>query len=220
MNNGNGFETQIDELLEAFPKLKKTGREDNVVIVAGELEVIDRNGKHWETYQVEIHPRDGFPFCFPFVFETSGKIPRIADWHVYEDTGSCCIAVEPEEHLICKDGLSLTTFVKSQVLPYFFNQTFRRVEGYYKNGEYAHGKMGIYQFYDEALRTNGDIKETIRLMVAIAETKKPGRTQLCFCGSKKKFRKCHRDSYQKLSGLGKEMLYKHANVFINAINNS
>lgn len=210
------FEKQVDELILTFPKLRKAVTEENVTIVRGQLEVIDRDGKHWETYQVEIHPRDGFPYCFPLVFETGGKIPRISDWHVYEDTESCCIAVEPEEHLICKDGLSLTTFVKNHVLPYFFNQTFWKVEGYYKNGEYAHGKRGIYQFYDEALNTKGDVKETIRLLVAIAETKKPGRTHRCFCGSKQKFRKCHREGYEKLSGLGKEMLYRHANEFLKA----
>lgn len=211
------FEKQIDELIIAFPKLKRRNREDHVTIVRGELDIIDRNGKHWETYQVEIHPNYRFPYRFPLVLEIGGKIPRIGDWHVYEDTESCCIAVEPEEILICKDGLSLSTFVRDHVVPYFFNQTFRKIEGYYKNGEYAHGHAGIYQFYDEALKTKGDIRETIRLMIAIVNVTEPARTHLCFCGSNQKYRRCHREAYQKIAGLGREIVLRHANEFLKVI---
>ena len=207
------FESEIPKFVEHFPKFHKAISSQGTVMVEGELEIVDQDGKLWETYQVEIHSCDGFPHRFPYVFETGGKIPRIGDWHVYEDTQSCCLAVEPEERLICKDGLSLIDFVKNNVLPYFFNQTFRKVEGYYKNGEYAHGLRGIYEFYDDVLKTKGDIRETIRLMIKIAHRDKPGRTHNCFCGSNTKFRRCHRDAYKKLSKLDKEILYIHAEKF-------
>jgi hypothetical protein len=220
MGDHEVFESQIDQVCETFPKLRRSISSDGTTIVKGELHVIDEQGKLWETYQVEIHPRDGFPFRFPYVFETGGKIPRIADWHIYDDTQSCCIAVEPEEYLVCKKGISLTGFIKDEMLPYFFNQTHRRVLGFYANGEFSHGISGIYEFYDEILKTKGVVRETIRLMLQIADTDKPGRTHDCFCGSKEKFRRCHKAAYEKLSQLGRDMIYQHANRFAKAIDTS
>jgi hypothetical protein len=211
------FESQIDQLIELFPKFRRGTAENGVTIVQGELDIIDITGKLWETYHVEIHPCDGFPYRFPYVFETGGKIPRIADWHIYEATNSCCLAVDPEERLACRNGITLTAFVMDHVLPYFFNQTFRKIEGYYKNGEYSHGLKGVYEYYDSTLQTNGDIQETIRLMMIVADSVKPGRTHECFCGSKQKFRKCHRYAYEKLSMLGRSVLHTHAHHFAKAI---
>ncbi len=211
------FEAQIDQFIKLFPKFARGSSNDGTVIIQGELDIVDQTGKFWESFQIEIHPSDGFPYRFPSVFEIGGKIPRIADWHVYEDTQSCCLAVDPEERLLCKNGISLTSFVKDHVLPYFFNQTFRRIEGHYKNGEYSHGIKGVYEFYDEVLKTNGNLRETVRLLLKIADAEKPGRTHDCFCGAKKKFRKCHRAAYEKLLPLGKKILYAHANEFAKAI---
>jgi len=207
------FKTEIPELVSFFPKLKEVPCPDGIPVVRGELDIRDGNGTRWETYQIEIKFKDGFPNVFPAVFEIGGKIPRIADWHIYEDTSACCIAVDPEERLICKNGITLTDFVKHHVLPYFFNQTHRKVEGYYPNGEFSHGIYGVYEFYSEILRTNGNVRETIRLMSIIASIERPGRTYDCFCGSKEKFRRCHKNAYDRLSPLGKKIIYFHANEF-------
>jgi len=179
---GRGYEafvTQLDEAVNAFSGLQKRiveGRE----VLRGTLPIIDKEGKHWEDYEVEIHASEKFPFEFPDLFEISGKIPRIGDWHIYEDTGSCCVKVKPAELIRCRDGITVTDYIRDEVMPYLFNQTHRRVEGYYVNGEYAHGWAGIYQFYADILKTGHDIPETIRLMKFIAENNRPVRTSFCF----------------------------------------
>jgi hypothetical protein len=211
------FVKQIPAVLEKFPKLSKTEHQGEVA-VAGEIDIVDKDGKYWETYQIEIRSTDLFPKRFPNLFETGGKIPKIADWHIYEDTFSCCVKILPEEILRCHQGITLVEYVTDEVLPYLFNQTHRRVEGFYVNGEYGHGGLGFYEYYSSELRTD-NLEQIAKLLYNIATISKPGRTSKCFCGSGKKYRYCHRENYEKLSKLGKELLIDHATKFYNLSKN-
>lgn len=213
MTSSEIFESQIATVIEKYPKLDRELTSEGKVILKGELEIIDTCGKFWEAFEVEIHSVSGFPLQFPQVFEVGGKIPRIADWHIYDDTKSCCVAVPPEESIACKQGISLVKFMDDFVLPYFFNQAFRRVEGFYKNGEYSHGVQGIFEFYDETFKTEGKVDEVVRLMKKMALTStKPRRTHDCFCGSRKKFRRCHREAFNKLLDLDRGQIFTHASL--------
>jgi len=210
MSNGyTAFIAQLDNAIAAFPSLDRVVV-DGKKILKGILSVIDKNGRHWEDYSVEIHASENFPSEFPLLFEILDKIPKIGDWHIYEDSLSCCVKVKPEEIIRCKAGITVTDYIQEEVLPYLFNQTHRRVEGYYINGEYSHGTKGIYEFYADILATGNDIKQTIKLMQFIAINDRPNRTSSCFCGNKIKFRHCHRDAYDKLKLIDKEVLQLHA----------
>lgn len=202
------FVEQLTEAEETYPKLKRK-LTDNGYILAGELDVIDKNGKLWESYQIEIHHADGFPYRFPSLYETGGKIPKIADWHVYEDTLTCCVKVLPAEIVRCINGITILEYVRDEALPYFFNQTHRRLEGYYVNGEYGHGLTGIFEFYAEELKTGTDVKKMLRLMHYIATKSRPSSTAMCFCASGKKFRKCHRSAFDLLKQVGDKVLLSH-----------
>jgi hypothetical protein len=202
------FVSQLKQVETDFPKLVAILGSGEKMVLAGEIDIIDSEGKHWESYKIEIHHSDLFPKRFPRVFEVGDKIPKIGDWHIYEDTQSCCIKVLPEEMIICRDGISVLGFIKYQVLPYFFNQTHRRVEGYYVNGEYSHGFKGLVEFYSRILMTE-DPRKLIRFISIVAKGEKPGRTHLCFCGSGDKFRKCHRNSFEQLAFIDSEILLNH-----------
>ncbi len=213
------FESQIGLVIEKYPKLHRAITSEGKVILKGELEIVDDCGKFWEAFEVEIHQIIKYPLQFPQVFEVGGKIPRIADWHIYEDTKSCCVAIAPEESIACKKGISLVKFIDDFVLPYFFNQAFRRVEGYYKNGEYSHGIQGIFEFYDETFEAGGNVREVIHLMRKMASTHiKPGRTHECFCGSGSKFRQCHRDGFNQLFDLDRRLILIHADLILKVWN--
>ena len=204
------FLQQIDDALVHFPGLKREVTEAKTFL-KGEIHIIDREGKHWESYLIEIHPLELFPKRFPVVYETGGKIEPISDWHINAD-GSCCIKVLPEEILSCLQGITLTSFLQQEVLPYFFNQTHRKVEGYYVNGEYSHGLVGIYESYAKLLRVDADVKKVILHIILIIKGIKPGRTHICFCGSGKKFRRCHREIFDTVSSIGKDILKEHARI--------
>lgn len=209
------FIVQLDEAVTGFPTLYRV-KVDGKEILKGVLAVVDTDGKHWEEYEVEIHASENFPYRFPMLFETSGKIPKIADWHVYEDSLSCCVKVRPEEILCCKKGITVTEYIREEVMPYLFNQTHRRVEGYYVNGEYAHGMLGIYEYYANILMTGADIRLTIELIRFIASNARPCRTSPCFCGRKIKFRRCHRVAFDTLKEIGNEILLLDASTIARA----
>lgn len=205
------YELFVKQLAETEAEYPKLGRKliDDRFVLTGELEVIDKKGKLWETYGVEIHYTNGFPHRFPWLYETSGKIPKIGDWHIYEDTLTCCVKVEPAEIIRCIKGITIVEYIKEEALPYFFNQTHRKVEGYYVNGEYGHGPAGICQFYSEELNTGTDLKKMLQLMHYIATHERPDRTAKCFCGNKAKFRQCHRAAFEKLKLIGNHNVLQH-----------
>jgi hypothetical protein len=208
------YEIFVEQLAEAeriYPKLKRKLTNGGYVL-AGQLDIVDSNGKLWDSYQIEIRYEEGFPYRFPSLYETNDKIPKIGDWHIYEDTLSCCVKVKPAEIIRCVNGITITEYIKEEVLPYFFNQTHRRLEGYYVNGEYGHGLAGIYQFYSEELRTGKDIQRTLRLMHFIATHHRPDRTSKCFCGSGLKFRNCHREIFDRLKLIGEQVLLEHCHA--------
>jgi hypothetical protein len=70
--------------------------------------------------------------------------------------------------------------------------------------------MGEYEFYSRILKTGSDIRKTVEALMLLGKGKKPGRTEACFCGSNKKFRKCHRAAYDRLLVLGEERLNRDA----------
>jgi hypothetical protein len=202
------FVEQLNKVEQSYPKLKCKLKEHGYVL-AGELDIIDAYGKLWESYQVEIRHEEGFPHRFPSLYEVGGKIPKIGDWHIYEDTLACCVKVKPAEIIRCVNGISVAEFIKEEALPYLFNQTHRRLEGYYVNGEYSHGIVGFSEFYTEELKTGLDIKKTLKLMHFIAKNDRPERTSMCFCGSGIKFRNCHREAFDKLKKIGENLLLSH-----------
>ena len=203
------FTSQLDQVVERYSNLKIV-EESEEKFLRGELQVIDKNGVFWESYQLEIKHHFDFPYRFPKVFEISNKIPKIADWHINGDQ-SFCIDVVPSEIIKCKDGLSLISFIEKELTPYLFNQTHRREEGYYVGGEYSHGLLGVYEFYANILQTENNVRKTLSLMTFIASQPRPNRSNRCFCGSGELFRHCHRKAYDELKILGK-------NILINEIN--
>lgn len=206
MNDGlELFQSQLDDAIAGNGGLFKVEQDGNMIL-RGVIPIIDMDGKYWEDYEVEIHCSPYFPKQFPLLFETGGKIPRIGDWHVYEDTGSCCVKIIPEELLRCKKGITVIEYIREEVIPYLFNQTHRRIEGYYVNGEYSHGTKGIFEYYSQLLGTGNNVKQLLQFMHFIATHERPQRTSSCFCGKKAKFRHCHRNAFDKLKLLGNDFI--------------
>jgi hypothetical protein len=206
----NAFTISAEEAIIDYPKLKLVEKADHIII-KGEIELY-QDAELLDTYQIEIHPSLKFPFRFPIVFETGGMIPINVDWHIYPTSENCCIKVLPEELLICKDGISISCFIKNELIPYFFNQTYRRENGFFIN-ERSHGIKGLVEFYAEKFKTN-DIKKIILILGHIAFKGEPDRVALCFCGSKEKYRRCHREAYKLLSQLKKEDLLSQLQIII------
>jgi len=164
--------------------------------IEGRLHLPDEKGKFIDSYSIKIEVTDGYPNKLPLVYETAQRIPINIDWHVFPD-GHCCIVTPPEEFLICKKGVTLEKFIIKYVLPYFYNQLFRELKGYFLN-ERSHGNEGIREFFLSKFNTQ-DSKKVSQWLLYVAKKKEPERTAECFCGSGKKYRKCHRNIFRELS---------------------
>lgn len=198
MNGYTLFKEQATAVLEKYKELSFKNK-DGIPCIFGSLVLTNDDGNLEDIYQIEIKAVADFPNHFPEVFETGGRIPRNVDWHIFEATGNCCIASPPEEIIICNSGLSLLSFIDNQVKNYFYSQIFRNQNGYFLK-ERSHGSKGWIEFFEETFMTNNIFNIEFGLH-QIIEGKKIDRVSMCFCGSGKKYRKCHKKSYDILSKL-------------------
>lgn len=210
MNGYKIFEEQVTDVVKKYKELSFK-IEDGIPCIFGLINLTDENGNIEDTYQIEIKPTVNYPFSFPQLFETGGRIPRNVDWHIFEGTGNCCIASPPEEIILCNSGLTLTSFIDIQVVNYFYSQIFRNQNGYFLK-ERSHGSKGWIEFFEETFMTNNIFNIEFGLN-QILEGKKIDRVSDCFCGSGKKYRKCHKKSYDVLS----KLTIDNVSLFINAL---
>lgn len=187
------FRAEAIQISDAFPSLSFL-EQDGKPIVVGELELRVAEGVNHGSYFIEIHGVEEYPYRFPFVFETGGRIPRNIDWHIFERDGHCCLKNQPEEVLACQAGINLVGFIEKEVTPYFFNQLFREKHGYFLH-ERSHGLLGELEFFIELFRTT-DLLKLYESMLFVSRRREPSRTEDCFCGSSEKYRRCHRDAYR------------------------
>ena len=99
------------------------------------------------------------------VFETGRKIPKKPDFHINPDD-SCCLGLFENPR-----PKTLLDFIRNYILPFFVWQAYyKKYEEKPPWGEYSHGQAGIIEFEND--------KKNI------------GRNNMCYCGSKKKFKYC------------------------------
>jgi hypothetical protein len=193
----------IDKALDSYPLLQRT-EEDGCILVNGEIVLTHKDVGEYDRYSVSIRFPEDYPRCFPKVIETSDKIPKIPDRHVNVDD-SLCLAVEPEERRIAKNGISFKFFLDKVLVPHLSRETHRSLSPQYEDGEYAHGQEGIWKYFEEILEISGK-HELLEKLEKIVETNWPRRNDRCSCGSGKKFKKCHLLKWEEVMASGKDYL--------------
>ena len=206
VNNGfQIFKKEAESIQNEYPGLMlDTYAKNATPSIAGVIQLEDEKGSFIDSYKLKIVTTTDYPNQFPHVFETGGRIPINIDWHVYPDDGHCCISSIPEEILICKNGISLNSFIENQLKPYLFNQKYREVHGFFLK-ERPHGNKGNIQFFIEVFQTN-DLTTIVKWLIFIRQRNEPNRVSKCFCGSNQKYRKCHRETYRILSSFTNQEL--------------
>jgi len=197
------FIEEATEAIKNFPDLQLCIREDSLPFLEGKISLLDENGAIYDAYHIKIDCSDDYPNSFPWVYEVFGRLPHNIDWHVYED-GHFCICTPIEELIYCSKGITMTTFIRDHIVPYLHNQSFRENEGYFLN-ERSHGSQGILESIRDILMAK-DLNKVYSLLVYIYKNDNPSRTAICFCGSGKKYRHCHREAYRSLKLLSQEKL--------------
>ncbi|MDQ1086768.1 SEC-C metal-binding domain-containing protein [Siphonobacter sp. SORGH_AS_1065] len=192
----NIFQQEAICISDHFPTLRYGVMENGHPYVISSIELRDENGDIIDLYRIKIVPTKDYPYRFPLVYEIEGRIPINIDWHLFPD-GHCCIKAQTEEILICSNAITLIDFINIEIIPYFFNQKHRELYGYFID-ERPHGQKGNLEFLYEIFKTRNKLIIE-KCLVYIAKKEEPNRVGVCFCGSGKKYRKCHRDTYKLLS---------------------
>lgn len=204
MNNSYlKFKEEASDAISNFPDLKLLSREDSLPYLEGKIDLLDENSIPYDSYFVKILCSTDHPNSFPLVYEINGRLPHNIDWHVYPD-GHFCTCTPAEEYVQCNKGITLLGFIQNHLIPYLHNQAFRELKGYYLH-ERSHGKKGVLEsLYTILGTTNAD--KVLEILLFIYKNETPSRTSKCFCGSGKKYRHCHRESFIQFKKIGQERL--------------
>ena len=199
------LKADIENALSAFPGLKMKD-ESGVLGIVGEIELIDPLSQvPFETFSVELYYPPGYPLCFPKVIETGGKIERIPDRHInIGDNNTLCLAVGPEEKLLCRFRINTTRFIKDVLLPRLAEEYEVNNGGKYAR-EYSHGANGVWEYYFKKTDTR-DTRLVLRLIDCTIKSSEPKGSEGCICGSGLKYKKCHKSVINELSHLGTKYL--------------
>lgn len=188
MDSYRKFIKEIPVVIAKFSRLEKVELPDKVIL-RGDIDLFAEEGELVDTYQIEIHPKEDYPKSYPLVFETGGRLPHNIDWHVYDD-GHWCIGTPAEEAIECAMGITLESFILKEVQGFLYSQTFRQKNGFFYR-ERSHDVIGSLEYYKDFLELPNVLEayKAIRKLVSDNEQKS---TSKCFCGSNKKYKKCHR----------------------------
>ena len=165
-----------------------------------------------DKYDIEIEFLQGFPKQFPLVREVGGRIQQIAEKYFLKDVtdlhinknlnNAICLCPQPAEKLIYPDEIDLIHFINHLVVPFFYELSYYDKSGSWPWNEYSHGDLGIFEFYRENKGKN-DLSLAKRCYGCLKEKNEQNKKYItdknvikghspCICGSKEKFRKCHK----------------------------
>ena len=115
----------IDLAIKFYPELQLTEYNEHIAVEGDIILRHDEIGEY-DRYSVSISFPISYPRCFPKVVEESNKIPRMDNRHVNTDN-TLCLAVEPEERLICKNDITFKYFLDEVLVPHLSRETYRNL---------------------------------------------------------------------------------------------
>lgn len=92
-------------------------------------------------------------------------------------------------------AMRILPFIGKYVIPFFANQVHFDHFSHFVNGEYSHEDEVILEELASELQTT-DKHRITTILTHIAS--RPGRNDPCYCGSGKKFKVCHMNTYVKV----------------------
>lgn len=158
--------------------LSVTGRFDFTAIADDATTVSD-------TFRLTIRVPPTFPHDLPSVFETDGRIPRTAEYHVNGD-GSLCLGSPLRLLRSLSRQPSLSGYARKCLVPYLFAISEKLNHGgSLAFGELPHGSMGALSDYADMMGL--DNPEQVRRALKYLGMKKRAANKLpcpCACGQR------------------------------------
>lgn len=197
---------QIRQVLKEHPGLSY---DEQSQMFSGTF-TVDEDDYYWVL--IDLKP---FPKGFPIVKETHERIKPHVDNHKYSDD-SLCLTTPAKEQIFLRKGMikTIQQFIDKIVVPFFQNNSFREITGYYKKGEYSHGLPGVMEGYSEILGIS-DMELTIKILLKYLKGEHFRDNDPCYCGSIKKFKNCHRHKFNDLKFVGKYLVINDLRLCLN-----
>lgn len=184
-----------------------------------------------DEYEIKIAlPKSGSNEL-PKVYETASRITEVAkhksllkyDLHFNFDD-SACLYVAGTEKEYFPEGFDFKTFINHLVIPFFYAQTHFQKFGKWPWGEYSHGMLGMFEWYNEQQNhSQSDASQMLDRLEQSGEwgsisQKFKGKNWVkgharCMCGSGNKIRKCHNTALMGMWKLSKDI--KRYNLTLN-----
>lgn len=207
MTISDEFYSEVQQAVAKHQPELKVSRADSLIVLDGLLVVSGPAGP-FDSYQIKAGITGGFPAEEPVVFEEGGRIPRIADRHIFPDHGNCCLGVW-EEWLLTALDHRFETFLTGPMHDYFVSQTYYEVHGEWPYGERSHGKPGVLEAYSNILGITSNEKIIADYLHLLSRQTIKGHA-LCPCGSGRRLRNCHGEDLKRLKqkippGMAKRM---------------
>jgi hypothetical protein len=195
------LKTDIEKALKKYPSLTLKVS-DGIPFVQGLFTAYDQASKtEIENYDVLIWFTEKYPYDFPVVIETSGKIPKDLSRHVKGD-GTLCFANLQDELSACTNGITFTWFLEEILNTHLCREYVKEKTTNYPTGERSHGMEGIWEGYYEILSTTKKSK-IIEELELILNHNQTNRNDPCYCNSEKKYKYCHQKIESEVTKIGK-----------------
>lgn len=183
------LEKDVHKALQKYPQFTCTTTGDRGVVLRGKFTARNASiGIDIESYVLEITIGKEYPFAFPKVVEVEEKIPRQTARHVRYDN-TVCFCNPQEEYKLCRRGITLVWFFRQVLNPHLCREYYREKTGGYPTGERSHGSEGIWEGYYDLLGTKNKLAVIEQLKLLLFQP--PALNAICFCGSAKKYKRCH-----------------------------
>lgn len=175
-----------------------------------------------DKYEIEMELLPDFPNSLPLVREVGGRIQQIVDKYNIKDIcdlhvnknkdNAICLCPKPAEKVRYPDKVDIIHFINNLVVPFFYGLSYYERYGKWPWNEYSHGDLGTFEFYTESKNVNSvslakscydSLSEQGKKLVMIKKRIK-GHWP-CICGSKEKFRKCHKLALEGIWALKNEL---------------
>lgn len=185
-NNKPELYTSVLRELEGFPFLAHDIEDDLLVLrglwpVFGDSNLVDH-------YSIKVVIQKDFPSSVPHVFELGGDIPRTPERHVNHD-GTCCLFSPPERWDKWPEGSGIAILLNGAIKEYFFSQSYYTRTGKWPFGEWAHGDLGVIEYYIDRLKVRSIA--VLAALLKLHRYRKPSKQWLCPCKSGKTYKNCH-----------------------------
>jgi hypothetical protein len=156
--------------------------------LAGTLRLIEEETGQPTDLRLRFVFPDDYPLHEPTLYEEGGRFPRIADRHINQADGSCCLWLEPLSRWNASDRNALLVLLE-RVSVFCEDQLTYEVIGRFLHGEWAHGDAGYAEHLFERLGSDNRLMDALAARTDPCEL--PDRNATCLCRSGKKFKKCH-----------------------------